>query len=859
MSWYLNRKIRTKIIAAFVIVACLAAAIGTIGIINIKTVDDNDTILYEEMTVPISILAQFSEAFQRTRVDTREMLLFDSTARIQKEYDKIKEKRASNETLLNDYEARIANNEEMKMVFGEFKSLYSEYNKTLDQVANSIILGNVQQGWESINTGNLHNIEYQLIDLLDTLRSSSTLAGKEQARYNTEITNNAIFKMTMIIGVAFLMAILLGVFIASQICKPIKELVKASDLIAIGDTDVIIQEDRKDELGHLMASFKKMVDAIREQVAVSEEIAAGNFDVDIPIRSEKDVLNKSIQHMNRIINNTSKEIINVIHNVEAGKFIQDNDFEGLEGGWKEIAEGISRIVDSFVSYFDALPIVVMAIDKEYNINYLNKTGADMFGDKQEDACGKKCYDYWGTEDCGTATCVCDRTMKDKNVAVSDNIFNLKDKQMHIYCSAVPIIDGKGNVTGSLEVILDQTQIKQAQIVSDKQAKYQKIEVEKLVSNLEKFAQGKLDITTSVEPDDQDTQEIANNFRKINSSLEASTNQIRSYIDELSKILSDMAAKDFTVEIQREYLGDFVKIKESINFIIHQFNTILKEIDESAQQVGSGSKQVATSSQGLSQGASEQAGSIEEITASIMQIADQTRENADNANKANDLSIQIKSDAHTGNSQMDEMLKAMNDIKDSSNNISNIIKVIDEIAFQTNILALNAAVEAARAGEHGKGFAVVAEEVRNLAARSAKAAKETTDLIDNSINKVDNGYKIANETAVALGQIVTGVESAVEIMSMINNSSKEQSNALSEINHAIEEISQVTQNNTASAEESASASEQMADQAQLLKALIEEFNLRNENYRIQSNSYDGETLGQDNDKLLLENILEDNPS
>ncbi|MCG8482521.1 MAG: MCP four helix bundle domain-containing protein, partial [Clostridia bacterium] len=675
MFWYLNRKIRTKIIVGFVIVACLAAAIGTIGIIDIRTVDDNDTILYEEMTVPISILAQFSESFQRTRVDIREMLLFDNIPRIEKEYNKIVEKRDSNEGFLKDYEARIINNEEMKTVFEQFKGVYSQYNQVLDQVANDIILGNVDQAWKSIDTGKLHDLEYQLIDMLDTMCNKNTSAGAEQARYNTEITDNAIRKMTIIICIAFVLAILLGWLISRVICKPINQLVKASNMIAIGDTDIKIQQNRKDEIGYLMDSFQKMIEGIKEQAAVSEQIAAGNFNIEIPIRSEKDVLNKSIQHMSNTINHTSNEINKVIENIENGKFKQNNNYDQLEGGWGDIAKGINHIVDSFVSYFDALPIVVMAIDNEYNINYLNKTGADMFGDQQDAACGKKCYDYWGTQDCGTEACVCDSTMKNKEVATSDNLFNLGEKQMHIYCSAVPITDGQGNVTGALEIVLDQTQIKQAQIVSEKQAEYQKCEVEKLVKNLEKFAQGNLDIKTFIEQSDEDTEEIANNFRKINGSLEESTSQIRSYIEELSKVLSDMAAKDFAIEIQREYLGDFVKIKDSINYIINQFNTILTEINESAQQVESGAKQVATSSQSLSQGASEQAGSIEEISASIVQIADQTRENAENANKANDLSIQIKTDAHTGNSQMDEMLTAMNDIKDSSKNISNIIKVI----------------------------------------------------------------------------------------------------------------------------------------------------------------------------------------
>lgn len=301
--------------------------------------------------------------------------------------------------------------------------------------------------------------------------------------------------------------------------------------------------------------------------------------------------------------------------------------------------------------------------------------------------------------------------------------------------------------------------------------------------------------------------------------------LSSYVTEISYVLNEMANSNLEVAINNEYKGDFAQIKEALNLIIESLNTVLGEINNASEQVASGSRQVSDGSQALSQGATEQAASVEELTASITQVAAQTKQNALNANQANELAVVAKDNAEQGNTYMQGMLKSMTDINESSNNISKIIKVIDEIAFQTNILALNAAVEAARAGQHGKGFAVVAEEVRNLAARSANAAKETTAMIEGSIKKVEDGTKIANETAGALEKIVDGVAKAADLVRDIAAASNEQATGIGQINKGIEQVSQVVQTNSATAEQSAAASEELSSQAELLKEMVGKFRLK----------------------------------
>lgn len=301
--------------------------------------------------------------------------------------------------------------------------------------------------------------------------------------------------------------------------------------------------------------------------------------------------------------------------------------------------------------------------------------------------------------------------------------------------------------------------------------------------------------------------------------------IKKPLNKLVDASKKIAEGDLDVTVDVDTKDEVGVLAQTFRRMTDNINDAMTNINTASEQVASGAKQVSDSSMALSQGATEQASSIEELTASLEEISSQTKLNAQNANQANELAEAAKTNAAQGNSQMKEMLKAMEEINDSSSNISKIIKVIDEIAFQTNILALNAAVEAARAGQHGKGFAVVAEEVRNLAARSANAAKETTDMIEGSIKKVEGGTRIANETANALNKIVEGVAKAATLVGDIAVASNEQASGIAQINQGIMQVSQVVQTNSATSEESAAASEELSSQAELLRESVSRFKLK----------------------------------
>ena len=310
-----------------------------------------------------------------------------------------------------------------------------------------------------------------------------------------------------------------------------------------------------------------------------------------------------------------------------------------------------------------------------------------------------------------------------------------------------------------------------------------------------------------------------------SATKKTVNNLHDVIDNITTQLGLMSEGDFRHRIDMEYVGDMQPIKESIHKISNSLSDTLSQISQSAEQVAAGSAEVSDGAQVLAQGTAEQANAVEVLSASANEISEQVKQNAEHAAKASHMSHEAADQVEKGKVQMQQMIKAMSDISDSSKQIGKIIHAIDDIAFQTNILALNAAVEAARAGAAGKGFSVVADEVRNLATKSAEAAKSTAQLIEQSIHTVETGTAIADATAQSLLSIVQSTEQSADLIRQISQASNQQANSIGQITQGVEQISSVIQTNSATAQESAAASEELSSHAQIMNDLIRQFQLK----------------------------------
>ncbi len=734
-----------------------------------------------------------------------------------------------------------------------------------------------QQGISSASEYYYESHNVTVYDVLYPLTINGELVGAIDIGYSMEGVNDAVTNNILLIaGIGFLVFLILALILfrlSQSIIKPISGVNQMIQEMNQGYLGTRLNMKATNEIGEMAVALDNFADTLQlVLIKTLNQIAAGDLSALIESQGEQDeitpALIKTIENIRRLITEANHLSAAAV----VGQLDTRGDAVQFQGGFKEIVQGVNDTLDAVVT-----PLHVAA-------DYIRRIGNGEIPPKITDSYHgdfntiknniNACIDGLGALQEGNRVLArmsvndfsqnIDESCCGIFAEISHSINSINNKMIHIMdiinriaagdMSDLTDLKSTGkrsdndqlipSLIGMIEnimLLVNETQMMTQIAVEgdlDHRGDAKKFpgEYARVIQGFNNTLDAVIDpIRAASATLDQLSQGNLNinmdgNFKgqhgKIKNDMNRTIRFLKQYVDEITTTLEKIGQGDLSQEITNHYLGDFVAIKDAINDITSRLSTVMSEINEAAGQVESGSRQISDGGQQLSQGTTEQASSLQELSASIEEVASETKRNAVNANEASDRVIEVRNNAQSGNDQMKKMVSSMADINESSHNISKIIKVIDDIAFQTNILALNAAVEAARAGQHGKGFAVVAEEVRTLAARSAEAAKDTTVLIEGSISKVDAGTKIADETAEGLSEILNQIEKVTELIGSIAQASNDQASEIAQINTGLDQVSQVVQTNSATAEESAAASEELSSQAEMLKEMVGAFKLKN---------------------------------
>ena len=856
MQWFYNYKIGKKLQLSFFMVAIITAIVGYVGYSGIKTIWENQIEMYNQRLVPIKDLGYANTAFFSTRTNARILLTAKTDAERIKLVNSIRRETIQIDSLVAKYE-KTDLVQEQKDNLNKFKDYWRRYLVERDKGLELILANKVQEA-EIVWSGEILTLQAGVRQALSEMININDRISAELDAKTNDRADSSINFLFVIVLLSFISAVAVGLFLSKIISVPINILAEVSSKIALGDIDVEVDQKSTDEIGNMMGTFKIMIDSIKEQVKIANKIAEGESNVEVKVRSDKDVLGLSLTKVVLTLEDLISETKILTKSATDGQLSTRGHTEKFKGGYREIVTGINNILDSVIG-----PLNVSAeyIDRIAKGDIPNKITDNYKGDFNE------IKNNFNTAIDAVNLLVNDAKFL-SNSAVDGKLAARADASRHQGDFRV-IIQGVNNtldaVIGPLNVAAEYIDRIAKGDIPNKITDNYKGDFNEIKNNVNTAIDAinlmVLDTKTLVKnaiegklASRADASKHQGDFRIIVQGINNTLDAVIGPLNVAAEYIDRIAKGDIPNKITDAYYGDFNEIKNNLNVLVDSMGEITSVTEEiasgnllvtatersgqdklmkalgsmiiglievvdnvksTAENVIIGSQELASNSEQISEGANKQAASAEEASSSMEQMTSNIKQNAENAFQTEKIALQSAENAKVGGKAVMETVSAMKEIASK-------ISIIEEIARQTNLLALNAAIEAARAGEHGKGFAVVASEVRKLAERSQTAAAEINKLSANSVEVAENAGHLLNK-------LVPDITKTAELVQEITAASNEQNTGATQINQAIQQLDLVIQQNAAASEELSSTANNLALQAEQLQNVIGFFNTGQSNF------------------------------
>ena len=870
-----NTKIGPKLIGAFLVVAALLVGMGFMGSNKIHAIDEADTQLYEKMTVPLGELGDMMQLFQRQRVNVRDAIMTGDTekygARLKEiEVQLTKTEEGFQKTLLSA---------EGKEMYKQYKDANNRYDAISERVMALAKAGKLKDA-EALLRGDGAKEQADVNKALEHLQDMKLKLAKDASDGNTVLANAAARMMYTIMGIAVLFAVGIGLILTKSITGPLSKGVDMMKEMAKGHLGVRLHMDRKDEIGELADAMDGFTDNLQSIVGGLQQISNGDLSRDWVAADDKDEIAPALKQVRANLQALVADAAMLNQAAVDGKLATRADAAKHQGDYRKIVQGVNDCLDAVIGplnvaagYVDRIskgdipPKITDKYNGDFNeiknnlnqaVDAVNALVADaamlsvaaVEGKLATRADATKHQGDFrkivqGVDDCldavigplNVAAGYVDRISKgDIPAKITDKYngdFNVLKNNLNQCIDAVNALVGDAGMLANAGV---EGKLKTRADASKHQGDFQKV-VQGVNDTLDavigplNVAAGYIDRIGKGEVPPKITDEYNGDFNTIKNNINACVDGLQGLV-EANNVIQLMSQNDFTSQIKGNYQGVYAELGKAINETITQMREALIQVQEGAMAIASASGEIAMGNQDLSSRTEEQAANLEETASGLEQITSNVNLTADNAQSANQEAVKARQVAQDGGTAVTQVIAAMESINESSAKINEIIGVVDEIAFQTNLLALNAAVEAARAGEQGRGFAVVAAEVRNLAKRSADAAKEIKVLIRESVTKSMDGSKVAAHAGETIQEVVANVQRVTALVGEIAGATQEQSTGLIELNKAVVQMDEVTQQNAALVEQAAAAAETLDSQAHTLAEVVSRFKTGAESRRTE---------------------------